>query len=470
MQVARTAHASQVVDVLRSLWDATGVPEAERAPYEELMASESVRLHARSLDKVRQALATLRATDSALLPCAALHYSRSCCRYQQPLLTPPPLPSLHSQCLAEVKRLEAMRTQQMLDLINAKAAELRALCSDSHLEEPTALPGLLAAVNDDEARPPGWAAEQLAKLLAMLAEVRALSDKRATLLASVCELHAAAAEDEWLQGYETDEARYRGRDANKRLQRAIRASKLRERLPAMLDEVRTALGAWRCTEGVPFLYDGVEYEFEVLEPLAGRLQDAAASRATKAARAASARRQSNAGAMAAADAAPSPARVGTPRNTLARQPAGSLACNSPAPGTGRRPCSAPVELQDVSSRTNQGDSQACGRLHSGKVRPPHPPAATPPAPSGKAGGGMRARGAPSDLSAEQLAAHHGGTTAKSRLDAILHCNSAHHAVSKLGDGPVPPTHVPACHEQRTGACDQAAQGAGSPANPLDLDA
>lgn len=51
-----------------------------------------------------------------------------------------------------------------------------------------------------------------------------------------------------------------GRDANKRLQRAIRATKLRERLPAMLSELRGRLLEWRECEDKPFLYDGKDYQ------------------------------------------------------------------------------------------------------------------------------------------------------------------------------------------------------------------
>lgn len=53
---------------------------------------------------------------------------------------------------------------------------------------------------------------------------------------------------------------WQGRDANRKLQRAIKAGKTRERMPAMLDRVRDALNEWRETEGASFLYDGRDYE------------------------------------------------------------------------------------------------------------------------------------------------------------------------------------------------------------------
>lgn len=51
LQGARAAHAADVLGVLHSLWDATGVPQEERAHFVKLM-SGSLRLHARSLEKV----------------------------------------------------------------------------------------------------------------------------------------------------------------------------------------------------------------------------------------------------------------------------------------------------------------------------------------------------------------------------------------------------------------------------------
>ena len=46
-----------------------------------------------------------------------------------------------------------------------------------------------------------------------------------------------------------------GRDANRRLQRAIRAGRARERLPAVVQHVTDALAAWRETYARPFWYN-----------------------------------------------------------------------------------------------------------------------------------------------------------------------------------------------------------------------
>jgi hypothetical protein len=58
-----------------------------------------------------------------------------------------------------------------------------------------------------------------------------------------------------------------GRDANRRLQRAIRAGKARERLPALVVGLGARAGAWAEAEGRPFLWDGED--FQVRGPLIG---------------------------------------------------------------------------------------------------------------------------------------------------------------------------------------------------------
>ncbi len=57
-----------------------------------------------------------------------------------------------------------------------------------------------------------------------------------------------------------------GRDANQKLQRAIRAGKMRERLPSLIDALRAAMAAWRDAEGAPFLYDGRNYQVNERQP------------------------------------------------------------------------------------------------------------------------------------------------------------------------------------------------------------
>jgi hypothetical protein len=50
-----------------------------------------------------------------------------------------------------------------------------------------------------------------------------------------------------------------GRDANARLQRSLRAQRLREVLPGLLASLRHTLESWSLTEGAPFMYDGQDF-------------------------------------------------------------------------------------------------------------------------------------------------------------------------------------------------------------------
>jgi hypothetical protein len=50
-----------------------------------------------------------------------------------------------------------------------------------------------------------------------------------------------------------------GRDANRKLQRAIKAGKIRDRLPSVIDQLAAALDEWLENEGCPFMYDGQDY-------------------------------------------------------------------------------------------------------------------------------------------------------------------------------------------------------------------
>ncbi|KXZ41090.1 hypothetical protein GPECTOR_820g49 [Gonium pectorale] len=100
------------------------------------------------------------------------------------------------KCLAEIKRLEGCKALAMRELALSKARELEQLCISTRISPP--LTGPLLAELDK----PG-----------------------------------------------------QGRDASRNLQRATKASKLRERLGPMLKELLAALEKWELEEGEPFLYD-----------------------------------------------------------------------------------------------------------------------------------------------------------------------------------------------------------------------
>eukprot|EP00878_Enallax_costatus_P027660 GHUV01029802.1.p1 GENE.GHUV01029802.1~~GHUV01029802.1.p1 ORF type:complete len:632 (+),score=237.56 GHUV01029802.1:325-2220(+) len=312
LKASRAAHAAELLGVLHSLWDATEVPAEERAHFVKLM-SGPLRLHGRSLEK----------------------------------------------CMSEVRRLEDVRTQQMVDLVNSKGAELRAMCRESHVAEPAGLVEALTAINSED-RNPGAAAELLAKLLHMLAEVQVLTGKRSNIIAAIKEVEAAQQEDAWLAAYEVDEQRYKGRDANKKLQRAIKAAKVRDRLPAMLADVRVMLDEWRESEGEPFMYDGKDYQFEVLDVLAADVEEKAAARAAKAARSASSRRQSVIGSSNSGTSimSPGPARGAATPGRAGAPPRPASAVGSPGARRADGPAT-PIPLRSVSSKTLHDRHSIC---------------------------------------------------------------------------------------------------------------
>ncbi|GFR51508.1 hypothetical protein Agub_g13923 [Astrephomene gubernaculifera] len=206
LKVEREAQSRDVLEMLGSLWSALSIPEdaPERSMVlKTLAADRPQRLYKRTLDKA----------------------------------------------LAEVNRLEGCKAQAMRDLALAKARELEQLCISTRISPPHTGP-LLAELDR-----PGQMTQVLSKLVRLVAEVAAMASKRAPILHQVQELLQAQADSAWLRAYNQNENRYKGRDASRNMQRAIKAAKLRERLGPMLEALRVALAEWELEEGSPFLYD-----------------------------------------------------------------------------------------------------------------------------------------------------------------------------------------------------------------------
>lgn len=51
-----------------------------------------------------------------------------------------------------------------------------------------------------------------------------------------------------------------GRDANRKLQRSIKAGKQRERMPSLVEQLRQVLTHWQMEHRQPFTYDGWDYK------------------------------------------------------------------------------------------------------------------------------------------------------------------------------------------------------------------
>ncbi len=89
-----------------------------------------------------------------------------------------------------------------------QARELLELCASSHIAPPDGLRACISAINSDS-RSPGAAADLLAKLMHMLAEVRVVAGKRGALIEQIGEVEEARREEGWLREYEGDEQRYK---------------------------------------------------------------------------------------------------------------------------------------------------------------------------------------------------------------------------------------------------------------------
>ncbi|GIL93823.1 hypothetical protein Vretimale_194 [Volvox reticuliferus] len=216
LKVDREAQSRDVLEMLGSLWDALSIPEdaPERSMVAKMLSPDRPqRLHKRTLDK----------------------------------------------CLAEVNRLEGCKAQAMRDLALSKARELEQLCISTRISPPHTGP-LLAELDK-----PGQMTHVLSKLVRLVAEVQALAAKRAPILVQAQELLAAQADSAWLRSYNQNENRYKGRDASRNMQRAIKASKLRDRLGPMMESLLAALADWELEEGGPFLYDEQVLQLRVVE-------------------------------------------------------------------------------------------------------------------------------------------------------------------------------------------------------------
>ena len=68
-----------------------------------------------------------------------------------------------------------------------------------------------------------------------------------------------------------------GRDANRNLQRSLKAAKLRERLPAAVQQLAGAVAQWQDERGAPFTYDGRPL-LDILDTMLEELQEEARQR------------------------------------------------------------------------------------------------------------------------------------------------------------------------------------------------
>jgi len=157
----------------------------------------------------------------------------------------------------EIHRQETAKARILKDLIGKKLEEIENICNAGHLPLPPEIQEFKKA--DQMSENAGQYADTLAHLTRLLTEATTLSEKRCEILTMIQELANAESEVKWLATYERDGDRYKGRDCNRKLQRAIRAGKLRDRIPSLAERLVVAIMDWERTEHQPFVFDGLDY-------------------------------------------------------------------------------------------------------------------------------------------------------------------------------------------------------------------
>ncbi|KAK9840180.1 hypothetical protein WJX74_004838 [Apatococcus lobatus] len=179
---------------------------------------------------------------------------------------------LHSvsieKSMREVERLEKRRVQVAKDTAWSKRRAVEALCADGHIAAPPYPHGFQEALQQGNEVDFDLVEEVMARLDQQHAEVEASREHRGIMLEAARKLDAACEDVAWLTAFEHDEDRYKGRDANRNLQRAIKVQKVRDKLPAMIQHTYSLLADWYQREGQPFMYDGQDYQTEVLNGIA----------------------------------------------------------------------------------------------------------------------------------------------------------------------------------------------------------
>ena len=165
----------------------------------------------------------------------------------------------------EIHRQETAKARILKDLIGKKIEEIQSVCDTGHLPLPQDVQDIKHCEESGDVPSAGHLANALARLTRTLTQLTTLAERRSAILTMIRELESARSEIDWLTSYERDGDRYRGRDSNRKLQRAIKAGKLRDRLPSMIEKLDSVIMEWERTEHQPFVFDGVDYRRQVLE-------------------------------------------------------------------------------------------------------------------------------------------------------------------------------------------------------------
>ncbi|XP_019230903.1 PREDICTED: 65-kDa microtubule-associated protein 3 isoform X2 [Nicotiana attenuata] len=157
---------------------------------------------------------------------------------------------------AEASRLQEMKSTKMKEVLLRKRLDLEEICRKAHMVIETqhsvdfSVDAIESGAND-----PSYLLE---KLEVQISKVKEEACSRRDILEKVEKWLAACDEECWLEEYNRDENRYHGgRGTHRNLKRAEKARVLVNKIPAMVETLRSRASAWQKERGHEFLYDGV---------------------------------------------------------------------------------------------------------------------------------------------------------------------------------------------------------------------
>ncbi|XP_009789952.1 65-kDa microtubule-associated protein 3 [Nicotiana sylvestris] len=157
---------------------------------------------------------------------------------------------------AEVSTLQEMKSTKMKEVLLRKRLDLEEICRKAHMiiETQHSVDFSVEAI-ESGANDPSYLLE---KLEVLISKVKEEAFSRRDILEKVEKWLAACDEECWLEEYNRDENRYHGgRGTHRNLKRAEKARVLVNKIPAMVETLRSRASAWQKERGHEFLYDGV---------------------------------------------------------------------------------------------------------------------------------------------------------------------------------------------------------------------
>lgn len=156
---------------------------------------------------------------------------------------------------AEVLRLQDMKMSKIKEVLLKKRLILEEICQGAHMIVGQFGKDLsLESIESGEISP----SYLLEELEAWISKVKEEAYSRKEILEKVQKWLAACEEECWLEEYSRDDNRYNaGRGAHLMLKRAEKARVLVNKIPGMVDTLKSKVNAWEKERNAEFLYDGV---------------------------------------------------------------------------------------------------------------------------------------------------------------------------------------------------------------------